>query len=41
MLADRNEADGPLFKMPDEPRVTSIGRLLRKWSIDECPSSST
>jgi exopolysaccharide biosynthesis polyprenyl glycosylphosphotransferase len=37
MLADRNEADGPLFKMRDDPRVTRVGRLLRRWSIDELP----
>jgi len=32
-----NEADGPLFKVHDDPRVTSVGRVLRKWSIDELP----
>jgi exopolysaccharide biosynthesis polyprenyl glycosylphosphotransferase len=32
-----NEADGPLFKMRDDPRVTRIGRLLRSFSIDELP----
>jgi exopolysaccharide biosynthesis polyprenyl glycosylphosphotransferase len=37
MLADRNEADGPLFKIRDDPRVTRVGRLLRRWSIDELP----
>jgi exopolysaccharide biosynthesis polyprenyl glycosylphosphotransferase len=37
MLADRNEADGPLFKIRDDPRVTRIGRFLRGWSIDELP----
>ena len=36
-LRDRNEADGPLFKMRDDPRVTRVGRLLRKTSIDELP----
>jgi len=36
-LRDRNEADGPLFKMADDPRVTRVGRLLRKTSIDELP----
>ena len=32
-----NEADGPLFKMSRDPRITRVGRLLRKTSIDELP----
>jgi exopolysaccharide biosynthesis polyprenyl glycosylphosphotransferase len=32
-----NEASGPLFKMKDDPRVTPIGRWLRKFSVDEIP----
>jgi exopolysaccharide biosynthesis polyprenyl glycosylphosphotransferase len=36
-LRDKNEADGPLFKMKDDPRVTRVGALLRKLSIDELP----
>jgi len=32
-----NEADGPVFKMKRDPRVTPIGRILRKTSIDELP----
>lgn len=36
-LRDRNEADGPLFKMAEDPRVTRVGRFLRKTSIDELP----
>ena len=36
-LRASNDADGPLFKMRDDPRVTSVGRVLRKWSIDELP----
>ena len=32
-----NEADGPLFKMQDDPRVTRVGKVLRKLSIDEIP----
>ena len=36
-LADRNEADGPMFKIADDPRVTKAGRLLRRLSIDEIP----
>jgi len=36
-LRDSNEADGPLFKMQDDPRVTSAGRILRSLSVDEIP----
>jgi len=36
-LMDQNEADGPLFKMKNDPRVTPVGRVLRKLSIDELP----
>lgn len=36
-LTDRNEADGPLFKMADDPRVTPFGRFIRRTSIDELP----
>jgi exopolysaccharide biosynthesis polyprenyl glycosylphosphotransferase len=36
-LRDRNEADGALFKMADDPRITRVGANLRKWSIDELP----
>jgi exopolysaccharide biosynthesis polyprenyl glycosylphosphotransferase len=32
-----NEADGPLFKIKADPRITRVGRYLRKWSIDEFP----
>jgi exopolysaccharide biosynthesis polyprenyl glycosylphosphotransferase len=32
-----NEAEGPVFKITDDPRVTRVGRLLRRWSIDELP----
>jgi exopolysaccharide biosynthesis polyprenyl glycosylphosphotransferase len=36
-LAAKNEQTGPVFKMKNDPRVTPIGRLLRKHSIDELP----
>ncbi len=36
-LDDRNEADGPLFKIRDDPRMTTVGRWLRRWSLDELP----
>jgi exopolysaccharide biosynthesis polyprenyl glycosylphosphotransferase len=36
-LKPLNEADGPLFKIRDDPRCTRVGRVLRKLSIDEMP----
>ncbi|HRW37644.1 MAG TPA: sugar transferase [Aquihabitans sp.] len=36
-LRELNEADGPLFKMADDPRITRVGKLLRVTSIDELP----
>lgn len=36
-LQQFNEKDGPVFKMTDDPRVTKIGRFIRKNSIDELP----
>lgn len=32
-----NEATGPIFKIKDDPRITSVGRILRKYSLDELP----
>jgi exopolysaccharide biosynthesis polyprenyl glycosylphosphotransferase len=36
-LRHRNEADGPLFKLREDPRVTRVGKLLRHYSLDELP----
>ena len=36
-LKHLNEADGPLFKIKNDPRITKTGRFLRKFSIDEFP----
>lgn len=36
-LMAKNEADGPVFKMKHDPRITKVGRVLRKLSIDELP----
>jgi exopolysaccharide biosynthesis polyprenyl glycosylphosphotransferase len=37
VLEDLNEVEGPAFKIRDDPRVTRVGRFLRRWSIDESP----
>jgi exopolysaccharide biosynthesis polyprenyl glycosylphosphotransferase len=36
-LSDLNEANGPMFKIKADPRVTRLGRILRRFSIDEIP----
>jgi exopolysaccharide biosynthesis polyprenyl glycosylphosphotransferase len=36
-LLSLNEADGPLFKIKDDPRMTRLGRFLRRFSLDELP----
>jgi exopolysaccharide biosynthesis polyprenyl glycosylphosphotransferase len=36
-LAERNEIAGPAFKLSDDPRVTRVGRILRRASLDELP----
>jgi exopolysaccharide biosynthesis polyprenyl glycosylphosphotransferase len=36
-LAHRNESNGPVFKMLRDPRITGVGRILRKYSLDELP----
>jgi len=38
-LEEHNEAGGALFKIRDDPRVTSIGRILRRYSLDEIPNT--
>ena len=36
-LLQDNEMDGPVFKMKDDPRITKVGKFIRKTSIDELP----
>jgi exopolysaccharide biosynthesis polyprenyl glycosylphosphotransferase len=36
-LVDRNEMSGPVFKIRDDPRITPVGKILRKYSLDELP----
>lgn len=37
-LSDKNvRSDGPMVKIKDDPRVTRVGRFIRRWSIDELP----
>lgn len=36
-LMEYNEAEGPIFKMRDDPRRTRLGAFIRRWSIDEFP----
>lgn len=36
-LREHNEMNGPVFKMKDDPRVTRVGRVLRRFSLDELP----
>lgn len=37
VLRDQNQRSGPIFKIADDPRITRIGRLLRRYSLDELP----
>lgn len=37
LMANNERADGPLFKMGGDPRITKFGKFLRKWSLDELP----
>ncbi|XCJ99338.1 sugar transferase [Pediococcus argentinicus] len=36
-LLKKNEIDGPMFKMKNDPRITRVGKFIRKYSLDELP----
>jgi exopolysaccharide biosynthesis polyprenyl glycosylphosphotransferase len=36
-LLEQNEAEGPIFKMRQDPRRTRVGSFMRRWSLDELP----
>jgi len=36
-IMDQNEASGPVFKIKNDPRITNVGKFLRKTSLDELP----
>lgn len=36
-LMDQNEMDGPVFKIKNDPRITRVGKFIRRTSIDELP----
>ncbi len=36
-LLDKNEMSGPVFKISNDPRITTVGKFIRKYSIDELP----
>ena len=36
-MASKNMMEGPVFKVKDDPRITPIGKFMRKFSIDELP----
>ena len=37
LAAQQNERSGPLFKMKNDPRITPVGKFIRRWRIDELP----
>jgi lipopolysaccharide/colanic/teichoic acid biosynthesis glycosyltransferase len=37
LMKENERQDGPLFKMENDPRITKIGKFIRKFDIDELP----
>jgi len=36
-ILEQNPLSGPVYKIPNDPRVTRVGRIIRRWSLDEIP----